>query len=136
MSGAWHLAPGARFHVLFAKRHVPCQHDCMGLIRGSFVLANPTRPEPVPVDVSALADTGAVHVCVPEHLVIQLNAPTSSCAAGAMRSGADACAGSGAGVLAVVMLGEVVLGEVVLEEGLPGEVVLSWRQISNGLFGG
>jgi clan AA aspartic protease len=45
----------------------------MGLIRGSFVLANPSRPELEPVEVSALADTGAVHLCIPEHLAIQLS---------------------------------------------------------------
>jgi hypothetical protein len=31
----------------------------MGLIRGSVTLANPTRPELVPLPVSALADSGA-----------------------------------------------------------------------------
>jgi clan AA aspartic protease len=44
----------------------------MGLIRGSVILANPTRPELVPLPVSALADSGAVHLCIPEHLAIQL----------------------------------------------------------------
>ena len=44
----------------------------MGLIRGSVTLANPTRPELVPLPVSALADSGAVHLCIPEHLAIQL----------------------------------------------------------------
>ena len=44
----------------------------MGLIRGSVILANPTRPELVPLPVAALADSGAVHLCIPEHLAIQL----------------------------------------------------------------
>jgi clan AA aspartic protease len=44
----------------------------MGLIRGSVTLANPTRPELVPLPVSALANSGAVHLCIPEHLAIQL----------------------------------------------------------------
>jgi len=44
----------------------------MGLIRGSVTLANPTRPELVPLPVSALADSSAVHLCIPEHLAIQL----------------------------------------------------------------
>ncbi|MCP9849764.1 clan AA aspartic protease [Cyanobium sp. Morenito 9A2] len=43
----------------------------MGLIRADLQLANTTRPEFQPVAVSALADTGAVHLCIPEHLVIQ-----------------------------------------------------------------
>jgi clan AA aspartic protease len=42
------------------------------LIRGSVSIANPTRPELVPLPVSALADSGAVHLCIPEHLAIQL----------------------------------------------------------------
>lgn len=44
----------------------------MGLIRGSVTLSNPTRPELEPLPVSALADSGAVHLCIPEHLAIQL----------------------------------------------------------------
>jgi clan AA aspartic protease len=45
----------------------------MSLIRGLFVLSNPSRPELAPIEVSALADTGAVHLCLPEHLAIQLS---------------------------------------------------------------
>jgi clan AA aspartic protease len=45
----------------------------MGLIRGVFILSNPSKPELASVEVSALADTGAVHLCIPEHLAIQLN---------------------------------------------------------------
>lgn len=44
----------------------------MGLIRGDITLFNPTRPELTPLPVSALADSGAVHLCIPEHLAIQL----------------------------------------------------------------
>lgn len=42
------------------------------MIRGRFTLLNPTRPELDAVEVSALADSGAVHLCIPEHLAIQL----------------------------------------------------------------
>jgi clan AA aspartic protease len=45
----------------------------MGLIRGSFSLSNPTRPDLAPLEVSALADSGAVHLRIPEHLAIQLS---------------------------------------------------------------
>ena len=45
----------------------------MGLIRGTFSLSNPTRPDLAPLEVSAQADSGAVHLCIPEHLAIQLN---------------------------------------------------------------
>jgi clan AA aspartic protease len=44
----------------------------MGLIRGFVQLLNPSRPDLHPIEVSALADTGAVHLCIPEHLAIQL----------------------------------------------------------------
>ncbi|QPN56379.1 clan AA aspartic protease [Synechococcus sp. CBW1107] len=44
----------------------------MGLIRSSFQLSNPSQAQLQPVDVQALVDTGAVHLCIPEHLVIQL----------------------------------------------------------------
>ena len=45
----------------------------MGLIRGVFLLSNPSRPDLDPVEVSALVDTGVVHLCIPEHLAIQLS---------------------------------------------------------------
>ena len=45
----------------------------MGLICGSISLSNPTGPDLAPLEVSALADSGAVHLCIPEHLAIQLN---------------------------------------------------------------
>jgi clan AA aspartic protease len=44
----------------------------MGLAYGRVKLANPRLPELAPVEVDALADTGAVHLCLPEHIVLQL----------------------------------------------------------------
>ena len=44
----------------------------MGLINAKLILKNPKIPELKPVKVNALADTGAVHLCIPEHLQIQL----------------------------------------------------------------
>ena len=35
-------------------------------------LANVRRPDLQPVEVDALADTGALHLCIPEHVAIQL----------------------------------------------------------------
>jgi clan AA aspartic protease len=35
-------------------------------------LKNPRRPELEPVKVAALADTAAVHLCIPSHVQIQL----------------------------------------------------------------
>jgi len=45
----------------------------MALFRGTFSRSNPTRPDLAPLEVSALADSGAVHLCIPEHLAIQLS---------------------------------------------------------------
>jgi len=44
----------------------------MGLIRGTFQLLNPLSQELAPLEVSALADAGAVHLCIPEHVALQL----------------------------------------------------------------
>lgn len=35
-------------------------------------LKNPRIPDLAPVEVEALADTGAVHLCIPEHIRLQL----------------------------------------------------------------
>jgi len=35
-------------------------------------LRNPRYPEIEAIEVEALADTGAVHLCIPEHIAIQL----------------------------------------------------------------
>src|SRR5262245_61189176 len=44
----------------------------MGLVNSKLSLKNPRRPELAPVEVDALADSGAVHLCIPAHLQIQL----------------------------------------------------------------
>ena len=44
----------------------------MGIARTELSLGNPVRRELAPVVVAALADTGAVHLCIPEHVAIQL----------------------------------------------------------------
>lgn len=44
----------------------------MGLVQTRITLANPRRPELRPLEVDALADSGAVHLCIPEHVVLQL----------------------------------------------------------------
>jgi clan AA aspartic protease len=44
----------------------------MGFIRASVTLLNPTEPGLHGLEVSALADSGAVHLCIPEHLALQL----------------------------------------------------------------
>jgi len=44
----------------------------MGLVRTTLTLANPKRPDLEPVQVDALVDSGALHLCVPEHIALQL----------------------------------------------------------------
>jgi len=44
----------------------------MGLVNAKLALKNPRRPDLQPVEVDALADSGAVHLCIPPHLQIQL----------------------------------------------------------------
>lgn len=44
----------------------------MGLTNANIQLKNPRLPELEPVEVDALADTGAVHLCIPSHIQIQL----------------------------------------------------------------
>jgi len=41
-------------------------------------LKNPRLPELAPVEVEALADTGSVHLCIPEHIRIQLKLEAQS----------------------------------------------------------
>ncbi len=44
----------------------------MGLVNAKLMLKNARKPELQPVEVDALADTGSVHLCIPEHVQIQL----------------------------------------------------------------
>ena len=44
----------------------------MGLVNAKVLLANPKKPELKPVETEALADSGAVHLCITEHIRIQL----------------------------------------------------------------
>lgn len=44
----------------------------MGLATAKIILENPKNHALKPIKVDALADSGAVHLCIPEHLRIQL----------------------------------------------------------------
>jgi len=44
----------------------------VGLIRTAIGLCNPRERELAPIQVTALVDTGALHLCIPEHVAIQL----------------------------------------------------------------
>jgi clan AA aspartic protease len=45
----------------------------MGLVVAYITVANPLIPDLEPLEVEALVDSGAVHLCIPEHLQIQLS---------------------------------------------------------------
>lgn len=44
----------------------------MGLTYAKPSISNPRRPDLAAVEVEALADTGAVHLCIPQHVQVQL----------------------------------------------------------------
>lgn len=48
----------------------------MGIIYADLRLANQTRPDLEEINASALVDTGALHLCIPEHLAMQLQLTT------------------------------------------------------------
>ena len=45
----------------------------MGLIYADIILSNVRKPDIQRIKVSALVDTGAVHLCIPEHIALQLD---------------------------------------------------------------
>src|SRR5712691_9045446 len=44
----------------------------MGLAYATLTLRNPKVPDLLPITVRSLADTGALHLCVPSHVALQL----------------------------------------------------------------
>jgi len=44
----------------------------MGLIHADIELSNPRKPELQPLAVQSLVDTGAMTLCIPEHVAVQL----------------------------------------------------------------
>ena len=50
----------------------------MGHVFAEIELSNPKQPDLVPVNVSALADTGALMLCIPGHVALQLGLETES----------------------------------------------------------
>lgn len=45
----------------------------MGLVTAKMTLKNPRLPDLAPVEVEGLADSGSVHLCIPEHVRLQLH---------------------------------------------------------------
>jgi clan AA aspartic protease len=50
----------------------------MGHLFAEISLSNPRKPELKPVTVNALADTGALMLCIPEHIALQLDLQAES----------------------------------------------------------
>ena len=48
------------------------EKNVMGHAYAKIILRNPRKPKLGPVEISALADTGAATLCLPEHIVLQL----------------------------------------------------------------
>ena len=44
----------------------------MGLVYANILLKNPRKPKLKAIETQALVDSGAIHLCIPEHLQIQL----------------------------------------------------------------
>jgi clan AA aspartic protease len=44
----------------------------MGLTYARVTLANVRRPDLAPIEADALVDTGALHLCIPRHVALQL----------------------------------------------------------------
>src|SRR4030067_2061970 len=44
----------------------------MGLIYASITISNPVKQGLEPIEARSLVDTGALHLCIPEHIAIQL----------------------------------------------------------------
>lgn len=47
----------------------------MGLIHADIELANARQDDLLPMMVNALVDSGALHLCIPEHVALQLSLP-------------------------------------------------------------
>jgi len=50
----------------------------MGYVFADIELSNPREPDLEPLKVTALADTGALMLCIPEHIALQLGLETES----------------------------------------------------------
>lgn len=48
----------------------------MGIVKAEIQIRNPQRPDLAPMNVEAVADTGALLLCIPSHLALQLQLAT------------------------------------------------------------
>jgi clan AA aspartic protease len=74
--GLWqHTILGIHYSVpqKLSENHFTLKEYNMGLIRTTITLNNPAKQDVQPIDVNSLVDTGALHLCIPEHVALQLN---------------------------------------------------------------
>lgn len=57
---------------MLRKNDMSKELECMGVANAKVYLKNPRIPVLKPLEVEAMADSGAVHLCIPEHIKIQL----------------------------------------------------------------
>ena len=50
----------------------------MGYVHAQIKLKNPRLPELKPISVKAMVDTGALMLCIPEHIALQLKLETNN----------------------------------------------------------
>ncbi len=47
----------------------------VGMVEANIELSNPSKPELKPLTVRAMVDTGAMTICIPQHIAVQLQLP-------------------------------------------------------------
>ena len=52
------------------------EREMMGLITTKITLSNPLDTRLASLEIEALVDTGALHLCIPEHVAVQLKLQT------------------------------------------------------------
>lgn len=50
----------------------------MGYVHAEILLRNPRKPELRPIQVQAMADSGSLMLCIPEHIAVQLELQQAS----------------------------------------------------------
>jgi len=95
-------------------------------VTSRLVLSNPRKPSIEPIEVPALADTGSVFLCIPEHVCLQLGLETLQMREATLADGSCVSVPYVGPVLArfknrVGVMGALVLGNEVLLGAIPME---------------
>ena len=111
----------------------------MGLASAKVQLRNPRMPELEAVEIEALVDTGAVHMCIPEHIRVQLPLEEQDSKEATLADGSrklvpyvgpiDLRYGSRVGFAGALVMGDEPLLGVIPMEDMDLVVVLGTRQV-------